>query len=270
VWFKTDESLVLSGSLEFPDGPAPFPAVVLMHGCSGFVSRSVDGWRRAVRSWGYATFVVDSFSGRGFSEVCSDALALTPNLRIADAYGALAILATHPRIDARRIALMGFSHGGAVTLGAATEWARQTYVAAGGATFRAFLPFYPYCNAVVPEVLALSAPLRIHIGEMDDWTPAASCRTLVEELRDRGADAEIAVYAGALHSFDNLGVPVTYARSVDNAAACTPRLASMRGRILNLEELKACIRKGATVGFSAKATEEARVKVRAQLGELLR
>lgn len=118
IWFKTDESLVLSADLTLSAGPGPFPAVILVHGRSGFVSRAVTGWQWELKSWGYATFVVDSFSGRGLREVCSDALALTANLRIQDAYGALRILATHPRIDPTRIALMGFSHGGMVTLGA--------------------------------------------------------------------------------------------------------------------------------------------------------
>lgn len=74
-----------------------------------------------LRSWGYATLVVDSFRSRGLGEVCTDALALTGNQRIPDAYGALKILSTHPKIDRARIALMAFSHGGIVTLTAAME-----------------------------------------------------------------------------------------------------------------------------------------------------
>jgi len=102
---------VLSGDLSLPAGAGPFPGVVLMHGCSGLPSRAIDGWAPDLRTWGYATFVLDSFRGRGIREVCSDALSLTGNRRIADAYGALQLLATHPRLDRGRAVLMGFSAG---------------------------------------------------------------------------------------------------------------------------------------------------------------
>ena len=42
-----------------PDGAAPLPAVVLMHGCHG-VSRSPHGWARWFRERGYLALVVDS------------------------------------------------------------------------------------------------------------------------------------------------------------------------------------------------------------------
>ena len=271
VWFMTDERDVLSGDLAFPSGLGPFPAVVLMHGCSGLPSRAIDGWDPLLRSWGYATFLLDSFRGRGLQEVCTDALALTANRRIPDAYGALRILATHPKIDPDRIVLMGFSHGAIATLGAATEWARRTYAIDGQATFRTFLPFYPYCNAVVPEMAwGFAAPVRVHIGELDDWTPARTCVSLVAAARSGGANAEITVYKNAVHGFDSVGLSVQRSPNVENAADCTPQLASMKGPILNLFDLRKCMRKGATVGWNPEAMEEARRNVRAQLGELLK
>lgn len=271
IWFSTDEGDALSGDLALPSGPGPFPTVILMHGCRGLPSRAIGGWDPLLRSWGYATFVVDSFRGRNVQEVCTDALALTGNRRIPDAYGALQILVTHPAIDRTRIALMGFSHGGIVTLLAATKWAQRTYGAQGRVAFRAFFPFYPYCNAVIPEMSGgFIAPVRIHIGELDDWTPARTCESLASALRENGSDVAITVYKDALHSFDSVGLPVERRPNVDNAADCTPRLASIRGPILNLGELKRCMRKGATVGWSPTATEQARKNVLAELSEILK
>ncbi|HTQ76403.1 MAG TPA: hypothetical protein VMI15_00130 [Burkholderiales bacterium] len=57
-------------------------------------------------------------------------------------------------------ALMGFSHGGALTLLASTAWARETFAPGNAPGFRAFLAFYPNCNAEFPERLHLAAPLR--------------------------------------------------------------------------------------------------------------
>ena len=276
VWFETAERVVISGLLAVPAGRGPFPAVMLLHGCSGLPSGTIEGWGPVLRGWGHATFVVDSFGGRGLSSVCRDALRLLGTERIADAYGALRLLVTHPRIDADRIALMGFSHGGIATLGSATEWARATYgtPAAGasrGARFRAFLPFYPYCNAEVPDmVFGPATPVRIHIGERDDWTPARTCVALAAAARAAGGDVETTVYPDARHSFDNVGLLTHTLWSADNAADCTPRLASLRGPILNLLELRRCMKKGATVGHSPEATEQARLRVRAQLADLLK
>src|SRR5262245_61122174 len=283
IWFATPGSLqrsldfrltrgdplVLSGQLRFPPGAGPSSAVVLMHGCGG-LGNAEQGWIAPLQEAGYATFVVDSFGGRGLAEVCSDARRLSAFQRIPDAYGALRILATHPKIDPGRIALMGFSHGGILTLGAATAWAKEQYAPPGQPAFRAFVPFYPYCNASFPEALRISAPLRIHTGELDDWTPAAPCRELVAALRSTGQDADITVYAGAHHSFDNVGRPVTYLPNVDNGATCRPRAESIVGPVANLSELMGCLKKGATIGWNAAATAEARRIVLGQLAALLR
>src|SRR5215470_13977423 len=67
--------VVLSGELLLPDGAGPVPVVVLAHGCGG--RSAVDRtWARVLRDWGYATFALDSFTGRHLHEVCSDATVL--------------------------------------------------------------------------------------------------------------------------------------------------------------------------------------------------
>jgi len=266
---RADQSVGLTGELRLPDGGGPFPAVVLMHGCGG-LGNAEWGWVGPLKAAGYATFVVDSFTGRGLTEVCMSSRALLSVQRLPDAYGALRRLATHPRIDARRIALMGFSHGGSVTLFSATAWAKEVYGREASAAFAAFLPFYPGCNSDYPARRAVSAPLRIHIGELDDWTPAAPCRELVAMLKAGGFDADITVYPGAHHSFDNVGRRVAWLPRVDSAAGCPIRSASILGPVLNGAEVLGCLHKGATLGWSPTATEQARRNVVAQLATLLR
>lgn len=271
IEFVTANDLTLSGDLVLPDKPAKVGAVILLHGCSGLPTHAITAWQPLLVSWGYATFVVDSFAGRNLRGVCGNALTLTGPERIPDAYGALALLARHPRIDADRMALMGFSHGGIATLAAASTWARRRYAPPEGPAFRAFIPFYPYCNAIVPEMAeGVSAPVRVHIGELDDWTPARTCEALGALARSMGYDVKVTVYPGARHGFDAVGLrPEIHLRGVDNAAACTPRLASMMGPIVNLFELLGCMKKGATVGHHPEATELAHANVRSELAAFL-
>jgi dienelactone hydrolase len=265
---QSKEPLVLSGELYFPEGKGPFPAVILAHGCGG-VGNAEAGWAPVLRQWGYATFVVDSFRGRDIREVCTNAQLLSGNQRIPDVYGALRVLATHPRVDARRVVLMGFSHGGIVTVGSATAWARKHYLAPGTQGFRAFVPFYPSCNTIYPEVESLAGPMRIHTGALDDWTPAAPCAAMVERARKAGQDATITVYPGAHHSFDNLGVSVRHSPSVQNYAKCFWTASSMLGPFKG-QAATTCRTTGATLGVNDVAVVEARRNVRAQLAQLLK
>lgn len=262
-----DAGVALSGELLFPAGAGPFPAVVLAHGCAG--NRFVEpAWGEFLRQAGYATFNIDSLRGRNLSEVCTQPGALSPLQRVPDAYGALRLLAKHPKVDAKRVALMGFSHGGMVTMFASTTWAKDTFAPAGQPAFRAFFPFYPYCNAVFPERDRVSAPVRIHTGAADDWTPAKPCAELAASLKASGQDVSISVYPDAYHSFDQARNPV-YLPNVANAADCTPQAPSILGPVVP-GTLGSCMKKGANVGPSPSATEAARKAVRAQLDELLK
>lgn len=261
----------ISGELHFPQGGGPFPAIVLAHGCNG--GRNIErAWGPILRSWGYATFVIDSFSPRGLNEVCTKVRALMHVQRVPDAYGALRLLAAHPKVDPARIALMGFSHGGSLTMIAATAWAKDTFAPAGQPAFRAFFPFYPNCNAVFPERDRVSAPLRIHTGEVDDWTPARPCAELATLLKAAGQDVAINVYSGAHHAFDQARRQV-FLPNVGNGANCFPRLPSILGPLppgAARDALPPCAKRGATVAPHPAAAAQARNNLRAQFDELIR
>ena len=235
--------LSLTATLSLPASSTPAPAVVLLHGCSG-VSATHQAWAATLRGWGYAALVLDSFGARGVRSVCETG-AMTSDARVEDAFAALRTLASHPGIDARRVVLMGFSHGGGTVLVAAAPWIARRYVSRDGPAFRALVAFYPRCEARYPGT-PLTAPLRIHIGALDDWTPAPPCELLTALLQRAGADARITVYPDALHGFDSVrqGPPI---------------------RLLNVGPG----RRGATVGPNPEAARVARENVRRELEEIL-
>jgi dienelactone hydrolase len=200
----------LTGVLRKPGGPGPFPAVVLMHGCGG-IQPGNETWASDLTRWGYVTLLVDSFTPRGLSEICTNFGRLGVGDRTLDAYGALDHLQSLPFVDKDRVALMGWSHGGRVVLFALSEHRRPT---TGG--FRAAVALYPYC-----DYYSMYAPMLILIGDADDWTPAVRCDGFKGH-----ATIALKVYKGALHSFDNPGPPRTYlghALGYDHAATADAR-----------------------------------------------
>ena len=216
-------------SLSRPEGPGPFPAVVIMHDCSGLgpaSSGAPDRWARELVKRGYVVLIPDSFTTRGFpGGVCTDAsrsrIDVSPARRARDAYAALAHLRTVPYVDRRRVGVMGGSHGGSTTLATmvASEGEKGGFVAA--------VALYPRCATPLAVYTPL-APLLILIGENDDWTPAEPCVKLADAARKAGQPVTIKVYPGAHHSFDS-DRPVRYVATRINPSAPTGRGATTGG-----------------------------------------
>jgi hypothetical protein len=66
--------------------------------------------------WGYVALLVDSFATRGIEHACTGGFLDIAGTRRSDAYGALAFLARQTFVDSQRVAAVGFSQGGWVTL----------------------------------------------------------------------------------------------------------------------------------------------------------
>ncbi len=210
----TGSATTIDGYLYRPAGAGPFPAVVGLHGCNGMLTRDragvqqiYDHWGQHLKANGFVLLLVDGFTPRGVTNVCGVAqqAAVAPsNVRPRDAYGGLLYLQAQPYVQASKIAVMGWSHGGGTAL----------YTVAPSAPgrpaplkhdFAAAVPFYPgWCRArdhgagwkpVVP-MLAL-------LGGADDWTPSEPCLALLEGAKSAGATIDIVVYPGAHHAFDS-------------------------------------------------------------------
>jgi dienelactone hydrolase len=194
---------VISGELELPAGAAqPVPAVILVHGAGG-VQRYHDVWARELRGIGFATLIIDSFSGRGIPRIAHNLEALSVPSRVIDFNRALAALAADARIDRKRIVLMGFSHGATAGLYGAQRRFQKAF-RPPDAEYAAWLLFYPYCNTrLIGDVDVVAQPIRIFHGEADDYTPIGPCRAWVERARAAGADVTLTGYANAYHGFDN-------------------------------------------------------------------
>jgi dienelactone hydrolase len=213
--------------IQKPDGAGPFPAVVIMHDCSGLGPRSSGApgrWATELVGRGYVVMMPDSFTTRGFpGGVCTNPSPrrndVGPSRRVRDAYAALAHLRTLPFVDGSRVGLMG----GATTLAAMVA-------PSASPGFRAAVALYPGCAPWLrsPDAYRPAGPLLILIGEKDDWTPAEPCRRLAEAAQQAGAPVTIKVYPGAYHSFDSAS-PVRYVETRVNANSPTGHGATTGG-----------------------------------------
>ena len=232
-------------AIEKPGGPGPFPAVVILHDCSGLGPRSSGAparWARELGAQGYVTLIPDSFTTRGHPDgVCTDASPsrgeVAPSRRVRDAYAALAHARALPYVDGRRVGLMGGSHGGSTTLAAmaAPEHTWDLLAREKRAGFGAAVALYPGCGTTLGAwradgtgIYRAAAPVLILIGEKDDWTPAAPCVKLAASSQSTEHPVTITVYPGAHHSFDS-DRPVRFVAARVNSSARGGRGATTGG-----------------------------------------
>jgi dienelactone hydrolase len=256
---KQPEALV-SGILRLPTGAEPVPAIVLSHSAGG-VSRDRDlAWAERFTSSGMAAFVVDSFTSRGVKGFDNQPSFVAS---IADVYAALRLLATHPRVDPARVALMGFSRGGLVALTAALEPIRRVG-APEGRRFAAHVALYPGCNTRYLAQKITGAPMLMLLGGADDQAPPEPCQRYGDWFRNMGAEIKIVTYPGAPHLFDGTS-PLRFIAEAETGGSCETEYdietrvlrRTDSGAVLAGEEIgayfKTCSSRGVHVGGDSDA-----------------
>jgi dienelactone hydrolase len=214
----------IRATLGFPAGAhGPVPAVVLVHTLAGYRDEN-EGWQAsALRQAGFATLTYDSFAARGMGNLVSAPMRGPPPYpsAIADAFAALAALASDPRIDPRRIAILGFSFGGEVAHDTAFGRLRAI-LGDRNLRFAAHVAYYP---AGVYGVVAdpngyTGAPVLLMLGG-SDTLPVQKAQAYLTYAKAAGhpAPVELVVYRGANHGWTDPGL---------GAAREYPYLASTR------------------------------------------
>ncbi|WP_338525109.1 dienelactone hydrolase family protein [Pseudomonas batumici] len=272
---KGGSDVVLGGVLSLPQGEGTFPVVILQHG-SGGVGSNITYWQRTFNAAGIATFAMDGFTGRGIVSTSADQAQLGRLNFILDDYNAGALLAKHPRIDPKRIILMGFSRGGQASLYASLErfdkmWKSADY------SFAGYIAFYPDCATDFKDQdVVMKRPIRVFHGLADNYDPFSVCEPYFKELKKKGIDIAYHTYEGANHVFDSpyTWSPVREAKTSQSVRDCKIVEAS-NGQLINEQTGKpfqytdACVAKGARVGPNAEAAAQATTDVLAAVKEML-
>lgn len=221
-----------------PDGPGPFPAAILFHGCGG-LRDSLREWARELRDAGLLVVATDSLAGHGLDwrETCEGRKLLGAE-RAGDVWVSLARVRARDDVDPGRILLFGWSHGawsvmelfalgdGELPPGLAAAPAADPRDAAG------LVLLYPYCGfaAGARRTWNGAPPTLLLLAGQDTIVSAEACRVWAEGR----AGVATHVYPGVDHGFDQGVVEPEWPSTWDGGAARDARrrvLAFARERV---------------------------------------
>jgi len=220
----------------------PVPAIIFFHGCGG--ERPMHtAHAEAIADAGFAAVIVNSFEPRGIgrlgamTQVCSGT-RLMGQERAADVFAALEIVREIDGIDAERLVLAGWSHGGWALLDAMSfisEGRRPPALTDGDINFDGVVhvvPIYPFCGFPARASGRIGSnlpPIEMILAERDMIAPHSECERLAHRANEAGAEIEYEVWEGVTHAFDDTDAPALDPRMTYNAEAA----ARLRERLIN-------------------------------------
>src|SRR3954470_6992217 len=224
----------VEGLLSLPASPQPgkYPAVVLVHTAGGTSLQVTGRYAKALAEAGFVALEPVLFRTPAQNRTQRPTLEYMPKV-----YGALNYLAARPDVDARKIALAGFSLGGFLTIMAAMSDIADKY--SGGQSFSAHAAFYPVCwtftemaqgrvKNVPPSMLAAwtGAPVRIFAGGKDDYDERdpQACAGFVNALpEEKRGLFSVQLYPDATHGWDHATGANFYERNACKGKGCYNR-----------------------------------------------
>jgi dienelactone hydrolase len=197
------EERTIYGELRMPSSvEGKIPAVVIMHASGGVFDFREIAMAKLLNKNGIAAFIPYSFKARGITKTKQTAgTGVTFGMRLTDAYGALNLLSSHPNIDRDKIAIMGYSSGGIVSLLSSDEKIRNR-LATDTLKFAAHINVYAGTIFIFKNAQPTNAPILFLSGEKDNTCPVEKVMAYAKRLKGAGGKITTIIYPGAHHVFD--------------------------------------------------------------------
>jgi dienelactone hydrolase len=208
----------VTAEIWWPARTGTVPAMVIHHGSSGVTSEREGRYAREMNALGLAAIVIDSFKPRGVTTTIEDQQAVTAADFNLDAMRVLSAIGANPRIDRRKIGIMGFSKGGTSTLVASHERQLAQAGVPAGLRYALHVAFYPACNTQFYQPRTSGAPIYMLLGGADTYVGVEPCTSYAEVLKANGARVEVKIYPNAMHGFD--GGRTYNLRNGENMSQC--------------------------------------------------
>jgi len=140
-----------------------------------------------------------------------------------DLGGAVDFLLQNDAVQVDKVGVVGFCMGGMLTLVVAAQQGDKIGAAA---------PWYgaPLGDSA-PDWSNLSAPVRGHFAESDDFFPPDAIKALEQQLKGMGKDVVFTVYPGCGHAFGNEDNPLGTHNSDAADQAWSETVAFLRERL---------------------------------------
>jgi carboxymethylenebutenolidase len=196
VNYPGPNGVTLSGYLATPRGSGPSPAVVMVHEWWG-LNYDMTVLADALAAEGFVVLAADTFRGSVAQSPADARKQVTETSReqiAADLDAALDFLRSDPRVDADRVAALGFCFGGtqAMYMGTRNPELAGVVIFYGGG---------PIQEASQLGSMKEAGPVLGIFGKEDGSIPVEQVRKFEQAMESRGVENTITVYPGVGHAF---------------------------------------------------------------------
>lgn len=263
----------ITGYLTIPtNAKGKAPAVIIKHCGAGVKDWKDLKYAKALNKWGYATFIVDSWELRKLDGLSRKTSGKDKIIPLVDIYSALKVLSSDPRIDADRIAVLGWANAANAILASQISKVKQIY--GGENKFAAAIAIQPINSEsrwISKDVE--KTPTLILCGEEDVFAPCDACFKYKELMKKAGGNINIISYPSAVHQWDKDVVSPRIVPELFDTRACFVLFnvddgsyelegRTVWGKKAVFSYYRKCLVKGALSGWNKDAASKALEDVR--------